>query len=198
MSECADTTRTRSQDAHDGGPRRGGTARPARTAGRDRRRRGGGQRGVGPHRPVRERRKLAHQHRQRLLRRAPVLRRHLARLRRHGLRGHRRRGQQGPADRRRHQGPARPGLGRVADLLGARRGLRERSRRIGLRLGRPGRPPPSRRRSRPSVHRAVGQDTTGSGESAASKAPSKAPERSPATRAAARPAATTPSARATP
>jgi len=70
---------------------------------------------------VRERRQLAHQHRQRLLRRTPVLRRHLARLRRFGLRGHRRPGLPVRADHRGHQGPARPGLGRLAGLLGTGR-----------------------------------------------------------------------------
>lgn len=94
---------------------------PPRTAGRKRQRRGGRQWSVGPHRPVRERRQLAHQHRQRLLRRTPVLRRDLARLRWFGLRGHRRPGVQVRADHRCQQGPARPGMGRVAGLFGTGR-----------------------------------------------------------------------------
>ncbi|GIU55257.1 hypothetical protein NicSoilC12_10060 [Arthrobacter sp. NicSoilC12] len=64
---------------------------------------------VGQDRPVRIRRQLVHQHRQRLLRRPAVRRRHLAQLGRRRLRPERRGRHQGPADRRRQPGlrPAR-------------------------------------------------------------------------------------------
>ncbi|CAK7288052.1 hypothetical protein SGPA1_51018 [Streptomyces misionensis JCM 4497] len=71
---------------------------------------------VGHGRPVRVRRQLVHQHRQRLLRRSAVLRLHLGRVRRHRLRPHGRQGRQGAADSRRREGPGRAGQGRLAGL----------------------------------------------------------------------------------
>ena len=65
---------------------------------------------------MRVRRQLVDQHRQRLLRRPAVLGLHLGRLRRHEVRGHRRPGLQGPADRDRREGPRLPGRGRLAEL----------------------------------------------------------------------------------
>lgn len=62
--------------------------------------------------------------------------RHLARVRRHGLRADRRPGFQERADRRREQGPERPGMGGLAHLLGPRGRLRRRTRLLGRGHGR--------------------------------------------------------------
>ena len=86
---------------------------------------------VGRHRPVRVHRQLAHQHRQRLLRRPPVPHLHVARLRRWRLRL-----------------PRRPRLARAADHRGEPRLRRQRHVAVELWLSRPC--PTSARGPRPS------------------------------------------------
>ena len=91
--------------------------RPGRTDGR-----------LGPRRRLRVRRQLEHRHRQRLLRRAAVQPLDVARLRR--IRATRPTRSKGDADRGRREGARRPGLGRLARLLGEGR----RDRLVELRV----------------------------------------------------------------
>ena len=75
---------------------------------------------LGCSRPVRERWRLVHQHRQRLLRRPAVRPVHLGRLRWSGVRRPRRRSVEERPDRRGRAHAGRPGMGLVAGLLGHR------------------------------------------------------------------------------
>ncbi|CAG7655562.1 hypothetical protein SBRY_70167 [Actinacidiphila bryophytorum] len=116
-------------DRHGG---RGGPRAPADRAEQRARRVG---RGVGQGRELRVLRQLAHQHRQRLLRRPAVLGLHLEVLRRRRLCGPRGPGLEEPADRGGRAGAAQPGAGRLAGLLGTCRAHPRGGHRLAQRAG---------------------------------------------------------------
>ncbi|CAG6399185.1 hypothetical protein SCOCK_850008 [Actinacidiphila cocklensis] len=116
-------------DRHRG---RGGPRAPADRAEQRPRRVG---RGVGQGRQLRVLRQLAHQHRQRLLRRPAVHVLHLEVLRWRHVRGPRRHGHEEPADRGGREGAAQPGSGRLAGLLGEGRAHPRGGHRLAHRAG---------------------------------------------------------------